>query len=72
MGERNSEIVSRRLFLARGVCAAAIGVGRTLRAQVSRLLRYHPLSLPVVVPLDAVSIPWRVRAFTAEAVTLLI
>ena len=70
MGARVVEIVSRRVFLARGVCAVVVGISRTVRAQVSRLLRYRPLSQPVVVPLDALSVPWRVRPFTADAVTL--
>jgi Rieske Fe-S protein len=49
---------------------AALGLGTSIRAQVSRLLRYRPLSQPVVVPLEALSTPWRARPFTAEAVTL--
>ena len=70
MGARLREIISRRVFLTRGVLAAAIGLRSKVRAQVSRLLRYRPLSQPVVVPLEAVSVPWRVRPFTADAVTL--
>jgi Rieske Fe-S protein len=49
---------------------SALGLGTSIRAQVSRLLRYRPLSQPVVVPLEALSTPWRARPFTAEAVTL--
>ena len=70
MGARLREVISRRAFFVRGALAAALGFGSTVRAQVSRLLRYRPLSQPVVVPLDAMSAPWRVRPFTAEAVTL--
>jgi Rieske Fe-S protein len=70
MGARLREIISRRAFIARGALAAALGFSRTVRAQISRALRYRPLSQPVVVPLDALSIPWRARQFTAEAVTL--
>jgi Rieske Fe-S protein len=71
MGARDGEVVSRRVFVARGAIAAIFAFGRnTVRAQVSRLLRYGRLSQPVVVPLDAVSTPWRVRPFVAEAVTL--
>ena len=70
MGARLREIISRRVFLARGVLASALGLGGVLHAQISRLIRYGKLSQPVVVPLDALSTPWRVRPFTADAVTL--
>ena len=70
MGARSITIGSRRTFLAHALTLAALGLGRRVRAQVSRLLRYRPLSQPVVVPLDAVAVPWRVRTFTAEAMTL--
>jgi Rieske Fe-S protein len=70
MGARHREIVSRRAFFAHGALAAALGFSRTVRAQVARLLRYSRLSQPVVVPLEAVSVPWRVRPFIADAVTL--
>ena len=71
MGARDGEVVSRRVFLDRGAIAAMLVRGRTaVRAQVSRLLRYGRLSRPVVVPLDAVSTPWRARPFIADAVTL--
>ncbi|MEO5741192.1 MAG: Rieske 2Fe-2S domain-containing protein [Vicinamibacterales bacterium] len=69
MGARGITIGSRRAFLAGGA-AAVVGFSGAVRAQVSRLLRYRPLAQPVVVPLDALSVPWRVRPFTAEAVTL--
>jgi Rieske Fe-S protein len=71
MGARLREIISRRAFFVRGASAAALGFGSTIHAQVSRQLRYRPLSRPVVVPLEAMSAAWRVRPFTAEAVTLL-
>jgi Rieske Fe-S protein len=70
MGARSITIGSRRTFLARALTLAAIGLGRSVRAQVSRLLRYRPLSQAVVVPLEAVSVPWQVRPFIAEAMTL--
>jgi len=70
MGARGITIGSRRTFLAHALTLAALGLGRRVRAQVSRLLRYRPLSQPVAVPLDAVSVPWRVRPFIAEAMTL--
>ena len=70
MGARLREIISRRVFLTRGGVAFALGLGSKVRAQVSRLLRYRPLSQPVVVPLDAVSVPWRVWPFAADALTL--
>jgi Rieske Fe-S protein len=58
------------VFLARGALAAALGFGATVRAQISRAFRYRPLSRPVVVPLDALAVPWQVRPFIADAVTL--
>jgi Rieske Fe-S protein len=70
MGARLREIISRRVFLGRSALAAILSAGAPLRAQISRVLRYRPLSQPVVVPLDALSTPWRVRPFTADAVTL--
>lgn len=70
MGARLREIISRRVFFARGALAAVVGAAAPLRAQISRMLRYRPLSQPVVVPLDALSTPWRVRPFTAEAISL--
>ena len=70
MGARLREVISRRAFLVGGALAAALGFSRALRAQGSRLLRYHRLAQPVAVPVDALSTPWRARPFTAEAVTL--
>ena len=70
MGARILPVGSRRTFLARALGLAALGLGRKIHAQVSRLLRYRPLSQAVVVPLEAMSVPWRARPFTAEAVTL--
>ena len=70
MGARRIAIGSRRTFFAHALALVALGMGRRTRAQASRLLRYRPLSQPVVVPLEAVSVPWRVRPFTAEAITL--
>jgi Rieske Fe-S protein len=69
MGARD-KVNSRRTFLAQSALAALLGFSKAARAQVSRLLRYRPLSQPVSVPLDALSVSWRVRPFTAEAVTL--
>lgn len=70
MGARRQEVISRRTFVARGALAALFGFGATARAQISRVFRYRPLSQPVAVALDAVAIPWRVRPFIADAVTL--
>jgi Rieske Fe-S protein len=70
MGARLREVISRRVFVARGMLASIVAASRPLRAQISRVFRYRPLSQPVVVPLDALSSAWRVRPFTAEAVTL--
>ena len=70
MGPRLSEVISRRVFFARGAIAAILSVAAPLRAQIASRFRYRPLSQPVVVPLDAVATAWRVRPFTAEAVTL--
>jgi Rieske Fe-S protein len=70
MGARLREVISRRVFLARAALGAVFGFGTTIRAQVARVLRFRPLSYPVVVPIDAVSTPWRVRPFAGEAVTL--
>ena len=70
MGARLAEVISRRALFTRGALAAALGFGTAVRAQVSRLLRYRPLSQPVVVPIEAVSAPWKARPFTAEALTL--
>lgn len=70
MGARDIEVNSRRAFLAHGILAGVLGFSRTLRAQLSVVLGYRPLSQPVLVPLDAMSVPWRARPFTAEAVTL--
>ena len=70
MGARDVEIVSRRAFFASGVVAAGFAFGRTVLAQVSRALRYRRLSQPVVVPLESVATPWRVRPFIADGVTL--
>ena len=70
MGARLRQVISRRVFLAQGALAAVLGFSKTVRGQVARLLRYRPLSQPVIVPLDALSVPWRVRPFTAEAITL--
>jgi len=70
MGARLSEVISRRVFFARSAIAAILSVAAPLRAQIASRFRYRPLSQPVVVPLDAVATAWRVRPFTAEAVTL--
>lgn len=70
MGARLREVISRRVFFARGLVASILAASRPLRAQISRALRYRPLSQRVVVPIDALSSPWRVRPFTADAVTL--
>jgi len=70
MGARLVEVISRRIFLARGLLVAALGFSRDVRAQVSRLLRYRPLARPIVISLDDVTTAWRARSFIADAVTL--
>lgn len=47
-----------------------LGFSRRLWAQGFPPLRYRPLARPVLVPLVAVSAPWRAQQFVAEAVTL--
>lgn len=45
-----------------------VGFGRRAWAQLADApLRYAPLSRPVRVPLDAVTVPWQTAPFTAEA-----
>jgi Rieske Fe-S protein len=67
MGTRIGQVISRRAFLA---VSAVLRFASPVFAQVSRTFQFRPLAQPVVVPLDAVSVPWRARPFTAEAVTL--
>jgi Rieske Fe-S protein len=70
MGARVFEIVSRRIFLVRGLLLTALGFAGEARAQLARVLRYRPLSRPVLIPLDEVAATWRARSFVADAVTL--
>ena len=49
---------------------ALLGFGRRLWAQGSRSLRYRPLRRPVLVPLEALSVPGRARRFVAQGVSL--
>ena len=61
--------LARRTFL--GTVALVLGgLGRRLRAQRRRFLRYHPLPRPVLVPRDALAAPGRARRFQARAVSL--
>ena len=61
--------LARRSFL--GSVAVVFGVlGRRLRAQRRRFLRYHPLARPVLVPREAVAAPGRARRFQASGVSL--
>lgn len=64
-----SWLLARRAFLA-GVALAFGGLGRRLRAQRRRFLRYHPLPRPVLVPRDALVATGRARRFQARAVSL--
>ena len=64
-----SWFLARRAFLA-GVALAFGGLGRRLRAQRRRFLRYHPLPRPVLVPREALAAPGRARRFQARAVSL--
>ncbi len=70
MGSRIGKIGSRRTFFVQGLLLGAFGFSRTLRGQVSRLLRYRPLARSTVVPLADVATLWRARQFIADAVTL--
>ena len=62
-------LVPRRQFL-QGVFLAVVGFARRLRAQGARLLRYHALTQPVLVPLDTLVVPGRARRFQARATSL--
>ena len=58
----------RRTFLGYGLML--VGGGRRAWAQItSAPPRYAPLTRPVRIPLDSVTIPWRPVSFTGEAVT---
>ena len=54
----------RRTFL--GLLLALVGLTRRVWAQRPRLLRYLPLTRPVVVPLANLETPGRVRRFVAQ------
>ncbi len=57
----------RRTFLAR--CLTLLGFGRRPCAQPAVAdARYAPVSVPVRIPLEAVSTPWQPVPFKAEAV----
>ena len=49
---------------------ALLGFHKRLWAQGSRFVRYRPLARPVLVPLEALSVPGRARRFEAQGVTL--
>ena len=51
--------VPRRNFLGQGMLLALLGFYQRLWAQGSRLIRYRPLARPVLVPLEALSVPGR-------------
>ena len=69
MDPRIAEIASRRSFLA-GLSLALVGIGRRLRAQASRAIRYRPLARPTVIAAADLATAWRPRPFVADAVTL--
>jgi Rieske Fe-S protein len=57
----------RRTFLASGLML--LGFGRRPRAQpAGAAARYAPLSVPVRIPLEAVSVPWQPVPFKADGV----
>ncbi len=62
--------VPRRTFLGQGLMLALLGFNKRLWAQGSRFVRYRPLARPVLVPLEALSVPARARRFQAQGVTL--
>ena len=62
--------VPRRRFLGQGLMLALLGFNKRLWAQGSRFVRYRPLARPVLVPLEALSVPGRARRFQAQGVTL--
>ncbi len=71
MGAGIDKITTRRTFLRHSTLPMFGWVfAKSLRAQVSRILRYRPLARPALVPLADVSTPWLARPFVAEAVTL--
>ena len=49
---------------------ALLGFHKRLWAQGSPFVRYRPLARPVLVPLEALSVPRRARRFEAQGVTL--
>ena len=45
-----------------------VGLGRRVWAQLTEASpRYFPLTRPILIPLDAVRVPWQPMTFTAEA-----
>lgn len=45
-----------------------VGLGRRVWAQLTEAApRYFPLTRPILIPLDAVRVPWHPLTFTAEA-----
>ena len=65
-------MLGRRGFIARTLTlfALASGLERRVWAQGAFLLRYRPLPVPVLVPLNDMLIRWRSRIFVADAVML--
>ena len=60
--------IVRRRFIGYGLMLA--GLGRRAWAQIAGVPpRYAPLTHPIRIPLDSVTIPWRPVSFAAEAVT---
>ncbi len=59
--------IFRRTFLGNGLML--FGFARTVWAQLTSPPVYSPLTLPVQVPLESVTMPWRPVPFTAEGVS---
>ena len=70
MGERFGKVGSRRAFIGQGLLVGVVAIGRRVRAQISRPVRYRPLARPTVVETSDLSTRWRARQFVADAVTL--
>ena len=60
----------RREFFWQGLMLLAVGLGRHVWAQAAELLRFQPLSRPVLIPLDDLTTPAKAFPFTADGMTL--
>ena len=60
----------RREFLGQGLMLLLVGLGRHVWAQAAELLRYQPLTRPVLIPLGDLTTPSRAFPFIADGMTL--